>query len=556
MYKFSFLFFIIFIFSCKTLDTPQKQSTTPPIQKKNNFTWENANIYFLLTDRFKNGDESNDVNFERDQKTAQLRGFEGGDLRGIIQKIDENYFTDLGVDAIWMTPIVEQIHGATDEGSGKTYGYHGYWTKDWTALDPNFGTKEDLRELVQKAHQKGIRILLDAVVNHTGPVTQKDPVFPTDWVRTEPACTYKDYQTTVTCTLVKNLPDILTESEQSVELPEFLIKKWKEEGRYKAEMASLDAFFEKTGYPRAPKYYIMKWLSDYITEFGIDGYRVDTVKHTEEDVWSDFAAITQAAFDSYHQKNPTRKKVNTDFFLVGEVYGYGIGQKNVYHFPDRQVNYFEHGFPALINFDFKHNAQQWSMEQLFSTYAQILQTEMKGKTVLNYLSSHDDGQPFDPLRERPYDAANLLLLSPGMAQIYYGDETGRLLKVVGAEGDANLRSNMNWEDLKSDEEAKAILAHFQKLGKFRQKHPAIGTGQHQMISEAPYWFKRTLDQNGVQDVVVIGLDLPVGRNTIDVSSAFEDGQRVRDAYSGIVTFVRNGKISLELDESVVLLEKY
>src|SRR5690606_5389972 len=133
-------------------------------------------------------------NFGRTEKAAVLRGFEGGDLRGIIQKIDENYFTDLGINAIWMTPVVEQIHGATDEGTGDTYGFHGYWAKDWTALDPNFGTKADLKELVEKAHAKGIRIVLDAVVNHTGPVTAKDQAYPTSWVQRSPRRQYTIYQ--------------------------------------------------------------------------------------------------------------------------------------------------------------------------------------------------------------------------------------------------------------------------------------------------------------------------------------------------------------------------
>ncbi len=137
------------------------------------FDWGGANLYFLLTDRFNNGDPSNDINFERTGKTAKLRGFEGGDIKGITQKIEEGYFSDLGINAIWMTPIVEQIHGGTDEGTGITYGFHGYWAKDWTVLDPNFGTKEDLHELVEAAHKKGIRIVLDAVINHTGRLLRK-----------------------------------------------------------------------------------------------------------------------------------------------------------------------------------------------------------------------------------------------------------------------------------------------------------------------------------------------------------------------------------------------
>ena len=85
-------------------------------KQKTPFVWEGANLYFLLVDRFNNGDPSNDVNFERTKEAAVMRGFKGGDIRGIIQKIDEGYFDALGINAIWLTPIVEQIHDGVDEG--------------------------------------------------------------------------------------------------------------------------------------------------------------------------------------------------------------------------------------------------------------------------------------------------------------------------------------------------------------------------------------------------------------------------------------------------------
>ena len=266
------------------------------------FVWDSANLYFLMTDRFNNGDTLNDINFNRTKKTAALRGFEGGDIKGITQKINEGYFTNLGINAIWLTPIAEQIHGSVDEGTGVSYAYHGYWAKDWTALDPNFGTKEDLKTLVETAHGKGIRIVLDAVINHTGPVTDMDPVYPEDWVRTDDPCAYKTYESTVNCTLVKNLPDIRTESDEPVELPQLLVEKWKSEGRYDQEVVELESFFKRTGYPRAPRFYIIKWLTDYITEFGIDGYRADTVKHTEDYVWAEFRTECDYAFSQWKKK--------------------------------------------------------------------------------------------------------------------------------------------------------------------------------------------------------------------------------------------------------------
>ncbi|QOW10210.1 alpha-amlyase [Kaistella flava (ex Peng et al. 2021)] len=518
------------------------------------FVWEGANVYFLLTDRFKNGDPSNDINFNRKEKAAVLRGFEGGDLRGVIQKIDDNYFSDLGINAIWMTPVVEQIHGVTNEGTGNTYGFHGYWTKDWTELDPNFGTKKDLKELVEKAHKKGIRIVLDAVINHTGPVTETDEIYPNSWVRTSPTCTYNNFKNTTECTLVANLPDVLTESNQPAELPQMLVDKWKKEGKYETEMKSLDAFFARTGYPKAPKYYIMKWLADYVQEYGIDGYRVDTVKHTNEDVWKDFQKVCQESFDIYKRKNPSKVLDNNLFFTVGEVYGYGISQKQDYDFGDKKVNYYQNGFKSLINFDFKGDANK-SYEELFSNYSKLLHSDLNGKTVMNYLTSHDDGSPFDKDRKRTYEAGTKLLLAPGISQVYYGDESARTLTIVGTEGDANLRSNMNWNDIAISASTNNLLKHYQKLGKFRANHPAVGAGVHQMISETPYYFSRVLSHENYTDKVIIGLDISGKLKEVNVEGVFAEGNQLKDFSSGASMPVINGKVSFYSNSPIVLLEK-
>jgi alpha-amylase len=523
-----------------------------PVKKP--FSWEAATVYFLLTDRFQNGNTANDHNYHRTKPTGKLRGFEGGDLRGVIQKIDEGYFDALGINAIWMTPIVEQIHDGVDEGTGFTYGFHGYWTRDWTALDPNFGTEADLKELVDKAHAHGIRVLLDAVVNHTGPVTPEDAVYPDSWVRTSPKCTYKSYDTYINCTLVENLPDVKTESDESVQIPTFLADKWKEEGRYEAEMASLDQFFTSTGYPQAPRYYIMKWLSDYITKYGIDGYRVDTAKHTSEYVWADFKKICDTKFAEYKKNNPTKVLDNNPFFMVGEVYGYNIGDKLAYNFGNRRVNYFANGFTGLINFDFRNEAKL-AYEPLFSKYSAILHNELKGHTVMNYVSSHDDSYPFDKKRDRAFESATKLLLAPGIAQVYYGDESARSLDIEGTQGDATLRSFMNWGAIQTDEFAQNVLKHWQKLGVFRKNHPAIGAGVHKKIADKNYVFSRKWTQGKYTDQVVVGLDLPLGSKTISMGTVFANGTKVRDAYSGKTALVTNGKITLNTPATLLLIEK-
>lgn len=543
-----FILVLVTLFSYSNYAQKKKTSTKTP------FLWENANVYFLLTDRFNNGDKTNDHTFNRNKETGKLRGFEGGDIRGVIQKLDDGYFDKLGTTVIWMTPIVEQIHDGVDEGTGFSYGFHGYWTRDWSSLDPSYGTKKDLSELIEKAHAKGIRIMLDAVINHTGPVTAEDSVYPNDWVRTSPKCTYQSYDTYINCTLVENLPDVKTESNDNVDLPPFLVEKWKKEGRYENEVAELNTFFKKTGYPHAPKYYIMKWLSDYITNYGIDGYRVDTAKHTKEDVWSEFRKVCDMAFAEYKTRNPKKVLDSNPFFMVGEVYGYNIGSKKFYDFGDKKVNYFENGFSSLINFSFPYDAKM-GYEELFSKYSNILNSDLKGNTVMNYISSHDDGNPFDKKREKSFESATKLLLAPGISQTYYGDESARTLDIEGTKGDATLRSTMNWEELKTNSKNKEVAIHWQKLSNFRKNHPAIGAGIHTQISSTPYVFSRAFVKGNFNDTVVVGLDLPLGNKEISVGTIFKNGNKVKDAYSGKTSIVKNGKVAINSPFQILLLEK-
>jgi alpha-amylase len=533
-------------------------SAAPAAQTKP-FTWENATVYFLLTDRFNNGNPANDHAYGRKDDAAVARGYMGGDLAGVTAKIKEGYFTDLGVDAIWITPPVEQVHGATDEGTGKTYGFHGYWAADFTAVDANLGTEKDMHELVDAAHARGIRVLLDVVMNHTGPVTTQDPAWPAEWVRTEPVCGFKTMRTTVECTLVKNLPDFRTDSNARVDLPPLLAAKWKKEGRYEREVKELDDFFKRTGYPRAPRYYLIKWHADWVRKYGFDGFRADTVKHTEPGVWKDLKTVAGAAYEDWKRANPNKRVGNLPFFMTSEVYNYSLRSGRQYAYDDGvKVDYYANGFDSMINFDLARDARG-GYEQLFSDYSTILNGPLKGVSVLNYLDSHDDGNPFDAMRAHPLEAANKLLLAPGAAQIYYGDESARVLKIEGAQGDANLRSFMNWDQLKSNARvglygAADVRDHWARLGRFRHAHPAVGAGVHQMLASSPYTFKRTYEKDGVLDRVVIALDLPQDRAVpISVAGVFTDGQTVRDAYSGKTAVVSGGKVRFDARSPVALI---
>ncbi|MCC6071140.1 alpha-amylase family glycosyl hydrolase [Massilia sp. GCM10020059] len=525
------------------------------------FLWENATVYFLLTDRFNNADKANDLAYGRKADSAPMRGYQGGDLAGVTRKIEEGYFTKLGVNAIWITPPVEQIHAGTDEGTGKSYGFHGYWAKDFTKVDANLGTEADVRKLVDTAHKHGIRVLLDVVMNHTGPVTELDPVWPDEWVRTGPTCTYKDAVTTIQCTLVKNLPDIRTDSNNPVALPPQLAEKWKKEGRYEREVKELDEFFARTGYPRAPRYYLMKWHADWVRKYGFDGFRGDTAKHTEPGIWLELKKVASEAYEDWKRANPAKKPGDDKFFMTAEVYNYSIGHARKFDMGGASyVDFFANGFDNLINFSLKSDAAQ-GYEKVFSTYSEQLNGPLKGFSVLNYMSSHDDGQPFDPLRAKPYETANMLLLAPGAAQIYYGDETARVLKHEGAEGDANLRTFMNWKDLAANARRDGyrvadVQRHWAKLGTFRQAHPAVGAGVHKKLADGPYTFSRTLERGDLRDKVVVALDVAGGKAVpVTVAGVFKDGEIVRDYYSGKRAVVRGGKVAFTASKGVILIGK-
>jgi alpha-amylase len=520
--------------------------------------WRNANVYFLLTDRFHNGDPSNDDALPAKDEAGLLRGFEGGDIRGVTQRIEEGYFNALGVDAIWTTPLISNVRGSVIEGEwGRTYAYHGYWPSDWSKVDPRLGTEEDLAKMVSAAHRRGLRVIVDVIINHTGPVTDAgDPRWPDDWVRpTGGTCTHKSFATSVPCELSFTLQDIRTESDKPVELPAFLVERWRAEGRLERETAELDAFFARTGYPRAPRYYIIKWLTDWVREYGVDGFRVDTAKHIEPEIWGVLKHEAELALADWRARNPDRIAGDKPFYMVGEVYNFGLvnfgqGRGRSYDYGDRQVDFFEHGFDALINMGFATHARQ-PIAQQYATYAhELTQGAFAGRGMLNYIASHDDMNPIDPERRDARANATRLMLSPGGVQIYYGDEIARSLVVPGTRGDSTLRSRFDWAAVQRNA---ALLEHWQRLGRFRQAHPAVGAGRHSELSASPYVFARTLEGEKA-DRVVIAVGLPGGRVQLPTGGTFADGTRVRDAYRGADGIVSNGQVTLEDSADVVLLE--
>jgi alpha-amylase len=546
------------LLSLSACATTSSNSTASSAADGNAF-WRNATVYFLLTDRFANGDPSNDRAVPQPVAPGLLRGFEGGDIRGVTQRIEEGYFNALGVDAIWTTPVITNVRGSVEEGDwGRTYAYHGYWPLDWTSVDPRFGSEADFAHMVQTAHAHNLRVIVDVIINHAGPVTDAgDPRWPDSWVRPSNACTHVTFATATACELSFTLQDIRTESDAPVEVPTFLIERWRAEGRLEREMAELDAFFARTGYPRAPRYYIIKWLADWVRDYGIDGFRVDTAKHVEPEIWAVLKREAESALADWRARNPRRLPDDRPFYMVGEVFNFGLAnfdrsRGRFYDYGDRQVDFYTQGFDALINMGFATHAAQPIAEQYTLYDRELRLGAFAGRGVLNYIASHDDGSPLDPARRNIRENATRLLLSPGGAQIYYGDEVARSLVIPGTRGDATLRSVFDWNTARTNV---SVLDHYRRLGLFRQAHVAVGAGRHFEISRTPFVFGRVMDGNEDADRIVAAVGLTSGAVKIPVGDIFAEGEQLRDAYGGETVQVVDGHVSFGNASDVVLLER-
>lgn len=526
----------------------------------------NPIVYFVLTDRFHNGNPDNDRSYGREKGDKNDPGsFHGGDLAGLTQKLKAGYFKDLGVNAIWISAPYEQIHGWVVGGSKsfKHYAYHGYYALDYTLLDKNMGTPEELREMVDTAHGQGIRVLFDVVMNHPGYAdlrTLAEYKVPVLWKGHENA-TLRDYHSYIDYNnfafkewwgpdwvraglpgyvdggrddqtmQLAYLPDFRTEREKAVDLPPILKKKADTRARSLPNTTV--------------RGYLVQWLSDWVREYGIDGFRCDTVKHVEPASWLALKQAATAALQEWKSKNPGKKIDDAPFWMTGEVWG---------HAPSRSA-WHDAGFDSMINFDFQSAAgQSWAnLDKVYLAYAKALEQKPGNKDskedrkisgdILSYISSHDTALF---ARDQLQHGLTALLLAPGGVQIYYGDETGRQ-PGPSPEGDPQqaTRSDMNWDSMD-----KPLLQHVQRLTTFRARHVAIARGEHARLSEQPYVFLRRDLQRG--DQVVIAPQVK-GQVSIPVHTVFKDGQKVRDAYSGALLEVQQGKVALEA-QGMVLLE--
>ncbi len=471
------------------------------------FDWRGATVYFVITDRFCNGDSTNDLNYGRcnDYGSERLNAatFHGGDFKGMLSKAREGYFDSLGVDVVWLTDAYEQIHGWMS-GSGAVndfphYGYHGYYPLDYTQTDKNYGTVEEMRALVDELHSRGIRVMLGANINNPGYPTLLDAVqlgfAPIDMTEAKAAehigsWSYDDFfgncaqwqgwygsdwirmpgqyseENPLTATLF-GLPDFKDESSDTVAIPSFLHRKWAKEGSANDAWVCPAARPLRNDHAWTPLQYITAWIAAWVEEFGIDGMRCDIVENSHLESWKVLNRACNEALARWRAKHTGEAAADwTDpFYMTGDYDGAWI---------DRKPEYASAGFGSMVNFYFpKHG----DFDGIVATWQQMADS----------LTAHYDWAPFSYLNNsyhRDADSTSMaaclttLLLAPGTVQLFYGDESGRKESLARLNVDSNqaFHSDMNWSAIDS-----TLLAHTRTLGRIRRDNPVIATGRQRTI---------------------------------------------------------------------------
>lgn len=575
---------------------------TTKLLKEDPFTWDNVNAYFVLTDRFYNGDTTNDHSYFRQNGLSgdeNVATFHGGDLAGLTQKLD--YFDKLGVNAIWITAPYEQVHGWVSGKDQKFphYAFHGYYTLDWSSMDQNMGTVEELRTFVNACHSKGIRVIMDVVMNHVGynntqdMITYKhgytehtngwlaktggkwdandtvkwensywDSSWFGPWIRSFGYASGDEYGGSC-----GGLPDVKTELTSSKGMAPVLVTKWGQEkdsdpctvagtgnttgnkiGDYRnpsvadTDWLSINGDY-RTDMNVAPADYQVAWLSAWVREVGIDGFRCDTAKHVEPFRWGQLKDACTAALEAWRNDSSKSKKYNgvdtgaadwdESFWMTGECFGWtAIGGSG--------GEYYGTGkFDSMINFSYNGSqgggtSSSYPSSSDWNTYLSINTAKKDDdnngnlNNVLTYLSSHDTKlcRPSDAIAQ-----GTMFTLLPGGIQIYYGDESSRPQAYLGC-GDTDMmtRGDMNWDEIEGSK--KAQVAHWGKVGNFRKYNPAVGAG----VGSGT---KRTYSGAAGENKVAIGID----GASVDVSGLFADGTTVYNWYDGTSAKVSGGKVT-------------
>ena len=456
-------------------------------KNENDFDWDEAVVYFMMTDRFFDGNESNNTASGADTYGKNNPGlYHGGDFAGVTAKLD--YLQDLGVNTIWLTPIVKNIAGVTvtDEGSEDVpynAAYHGYWASDFTKLNPTLGTTEEFETMISEAHKRGMRIMVDIVVNHAG---------------------YGSEST---------FADMLRDKSIS-------------EGDIKSWQDGLPDFATENADVRAK---LVEWQTSWMKDYGVDYFRVDTVKHVDSTTW---AAL----------KNSTTE-VNPSFKMIGEYYGAGYAS-NGSTLGTGQMD-------ADLDFDFNDQATSFvsgnisSVESFLSSRNTALNNAyMTGQ----FLSSHDEngfkaslmnGKQYteDKATAAALVAATLQLTAKGIPVIYYGEE-------VGLSGLNNYPYNTNRYDMDFSKATKdnVTYQHYKNLLSIRNAYTDVfARGSRKVVASSNEEGYDVVSRSYGGTTLYVGMNIKDTAKEVKVPVSLAAGTEVKDLYSGATYTVGSDK---------------
>lgn len=455
-------------------------------KNENDFDWDEAVVYFMMTDRFFDGNESNNTASGTDTYGDNPGLYHGGDFAGVTAKLD--YLQDLGVNTIWLTPIVKNIAGVTVTDEGSEYvpynaAYHGYWASDFTKLNPTMGTTEEFKTMISEAHKRGMRIMVDIVVNHAGYGTES------------------------------TFADMLRDKSVS-------------EGDIKSWQSGLPDFATEKAEVRAK---LVEWQTSWMKDYGVDYFRVDTVKHVDSTTW---AAL----------KNSTTE-VNPSFKMIGEYYGAGYAS-NGSTLGTGQMD-------ADLDFDFNDQATSFvsgnisSVESFLSSRNTALNNAyMTGQ----FLSSHDEngfkaslmnGKQYteDKATAAALVAATLQLTAKGIPVIYYGEE-------VGLSGLNNYPYNTNRYDMDFSKATKdnVTYQHYKNLLSIRNAYTDVfARGSRKVVASSDEEGYDVVSRSYGGTTLYVGMNIKDTAKEVKVPVSLAAGTEVKDLYSGATYTVGSDK---------------
>ncbi|MEU5144015.1 pullulanase-type alpha-1,6-glucosidase [Streptomyces sp. NPDC021139] len=501
-------------------------------------------FYFVLPDRFANGDTRNDrggltgTRLTTGYDPTDKGFYQGGDLKGLTEKLD--YIKGLGTTSIWMAPLFKN---QPVQGTGKdaSAGYHGYWITDFTQVDPHFGTNQDLKNLISKAHAKGMKVFFDVITNHTADVVDYEekaydylskgafPYLTKDGQPFDDA-DYADGDRRFPRVDSGSFPrtPVVPAAKKNLKMPSWLNdpamyhnrgdSTWAGESATYGDFSGLDDLWtERPEVVSGMEKIYQRWVRD----FAIDGFRIDTVKHVDMEFWTQWAT----ALDAY-----AAKKGRDDFFMFGEVYSADTSVTAPYVTEGRLDSTLDFPFQDAARAYASQGGSAQKLASVFGDDYKYTTDKANAYEQVTFLGNHDMGRIGTFLRQDDPEATDaellkkdklaneLMFLSRGNPVIYYGDEQG----FTGAGGDKDARQPMfasRTADYLDDDQLGTDRTHAEAaydtqaplyrqisaLAKLRKAHPALADGvqTERYAADGPgvYAFSRTDATTGAEYVV-------------------------------------------------------